>query len=306
MANAPDGLLWSHSSEIRYCRCEPEKVYRPGSPSDGVMNLPRGMRPSTLEERREFYLHEFDMRSLREWIGDRSRHIKFAMIMGRHTGIVLESRAANRDDVIVIDAWRSVRDLRDYALRYLPESMYYDRNRYEDVSACVGCEKGRTECGRCHNYSGQQLAFDLDPENVDCPYHGHIGDKISRGIASSLCMYEFKRLRRQAVELVRELSECYSKVSVVYSGRGFHVVVDDEAAYQLSRRQRERLARSVGRRFAIDEWVTSGESRLMRLPGSLNALVSRKCIVIKGDLRDLLRFDPRTSREVIPAFMGSA
>ncbi|MEM0344230.1 MAG: DNA primase [Thermoplasmata archaeon] len=264
------------------------------------------MRPSTLQERRDFYSHEFDTYALRRWIGDRSRHLKFAMVMGRHTGIVLESRAANKDDVVVIDTWRSVRDLRQYALSYLPESMYYDRNRYEDVSACAGCDKGRTACMRCYNFSGQQLAFDLDPENVDCPYHGHIGDKMSEGRGLSLCMYEFKRLRIQTVELVRQLSEDYSEISVVYSGRGFHVVVDDEEAYQLSRRQRERLAEMTARRFAIDEWVTSGESRLMRLPGSLNGLVSRKCVVMKGDLRDLLGFDPRTSREVIPAFMGSA
>ena len=264
------------------------------------------MRPSTLDERRRFYEKEFDTRSLRAWIGPRSRHMKFAMIMGRHTGIVMEDRAADKDDVVVIDSWRSVSDLRRYALSYLPESMYYDRNRYEDVSVCADCDESGPACARCTNFSGQQLAFDLDPENVDCPYHGHIGDKVSRGRVWAFCMYEFKELRRQTAELVRELSDEYSRISVVYSGRGFHVVVDDEEAYQLSRRARARIAKAIGRRFAIDEWVTSGESRLMRLPYSLNGLVSRKCIIMKGGVRDLMGFDPRTSREVIPAFIGSA
>lgn len=269
-----------------------------------MLIFPKGMRPSTLDERCEFYASEFDTGSLDDWIGDRRRHLKFAMVMGRHTGIVLENRAANKDDVILIDAWKNARDLRRYALDYLPESFYYDRNRYEDVSECWRCGRNRADCPKCHNYAGQQLAFDLDPENIDCPYHGHIGDKMAKGRALSFCMYEFKMVRRQAIDLFAELSKEYAQVSVVYSGRGFHIVVDDEEAYSLSREERRRLAIACAKRYAIDEWVTSGGSRLMRLPYSLNGLVSRKCLIMKGDVRDLRGFDPRTSGEVIPKFVG--
>jgi len=264
------------------------------------------MRPSTLDERRQFYAEEFDTRSLDAWIGERRGHLKFAMIMGRHTGIVLEGRASGKDDVIIVDSWRDADDLRGYVLDYLPESVYYDRNRYEDVSACHRCDRGSAECPKCRNFVGQQLAFDLDPENVDCPYHGHIGDRMARGQALSFCMYEFNEVRRQAAGLSAELSEEFSGIGIVYSGRGFHVVVDDERGYSLTRKERLRLARSVGRRYAIDEWVTAGDSRLLRLPYSLNGLVSRLCTIMKCDGRDLLRFDPRTSSEVIPRFLWSA
>lgn len=269
-----------------------------------MLSFPHGMRISTIDERRRFYESEFDTIALSSWIGNRAKHMKFALIMGRHTGLVLPERARNKDDVILIDDWRDVDDLRNYALDYLPEAMYYDRNRYKDVRECAKCGDRKRDCSACHNYSGQQLAFDLDPENVDCPYHGHIGEKIESGRGLSFCMYEFKVVRKQAFELSQVLRKEYDHVGVVFSGRGFHVVVDDEGAYLLNRRERAALAKRYGRKFAIDEWVTTGGSRLMRLPYSLNALVSRKCMVIK-DGRDLKGFDPRSEPSVIPSFLRS-
>ena len=269
-----------------------------------MLRFPHGMRIATIPERRSFYKSDFDVKRLTLWIGHRTRQLKFAMILGRHTGIVARDRSKNKDDVILIDDWDAARDLRAYALDYLPESMYYDRNRYLDVRECAECGDKMSSCRRCNNYRGQQLAFDLDPENVDCPYHGHIGEKIQCGRGLSFCMYEFKVVRRQAAKLSQLLAEEFEEVGVVYSGRGFHVVVDDEKAYMLGMRERAALARKYGRRFAIDEWVTAGGSRLMRLPYSLNGLVSRKCMVIK-DGRDLLGFDPRSESTVIPSFLRS-
>jgi DNA primase catalytic subunit len=263
------------------------------------------MRPSTLEERREFYESEFDVRALARWLGNRTRTTKFAMILGRHTGIVTPVHAKNKNDVIVIDDWRTARDVRAYALDYLPEGLYYDRNRYVDVSDCRACARKGRYCDKCNNFTGQQLAFDLDPENIDCPYHGHIGEKLQSGRGLSFCMLEFKRARRQAYNLSMELRVEYNSVHTVFSGRGFHVVVDDEPAYSLTRRHRSDIARKYGKRYAIDEWVTVGGSRLMRLPGSLNAIVSRKCVEIKRG-RDLLKFDPRTSVLAMPDFVRSS
>ena len=270
-----------------------------------MFEFPKGMRPSTLDERREFYREEFEITALSKWIGKRAHSLKFAMIMGRHTGIVMRSREKDKDNVIIIDDWDSARDLRGYALDYLPESMYYDRNRYVDVRECRRCARDRRACDQCRNHLGQQLAFDLDPENVDCPYHGHIGQKMQRGRGLSFCMIEFKAVRRQAVSLSEELRGRFDRVSMAYSGRGFHVVVDDEDAYLLTRKERQRIARAFSRRYSIDEWVTVGGSRLMRLPYSLNSLVSRRCMIMK-DGRDLMKFDPRTSRTVLPKFVRSA
>lgn len=270
-----------------------------------MFKFPHGMRPSTLDERKEFYREEFDTKSLDSWSENRRRRTKLAMILGRHTGIVAEEHLQDKDNVIIIDDWRNAADVRRYALDYLPESMYYDRNRYKDVAKCAKCGSKVNSCPDCCNYDGQQLAFDLDPENVDCPYHGHIGQKIAQGRGLSFCMLEFKAVRKQAVLLSEELSKDYRSVEVVYSGRGFHVVVGDESGYILTTRERRSLARRIGRRYSIDEWVTAGGSRLLRLPFSLNGLVSRKCVIIR-DLRDLLGFDPRSSNLVVPVFARSA
>jgi len=270
-----------------------------------VHRFPRGLRVSTLEERREFYEREFDIIGLSRWIGDRSRHMKFAMILGRHTGIVAKSHLGEKDDVAIIDDWNSAGDVREFALEYLPEGLYYDRNRYLDVRECAHCGERAASCKRCYNYNGQQLAFDLDPENVDCPYHGHIGDKLERGSGLSFCMYEFKAVRGQAANLLAELHESFEQVRVVFSGRGFHLVVYDEKGYLLSTRQRKSMAKKFAARYDIDEWVTEGGSRLMRLPYSLNAIVSRKCMEIERE-RVLKEFDPRNTGQVIPKFARSS
>ncbi|HEX7392127.1 MAG TPA: DNA primase [Thermoplasmata archaeon] len=269
-----------------------------------MQRFPKGMRPSKLEERQAFYRCEFDVRALGRWVGHRNRSLKFAMIPGRHTGIVPSRHASVKDDVVIIDEWSRARDIRDYALEYLPEGLYYDRNRYKDVRECARCGDKPKNCRGCYNYDGQQLAFDLDPENVDCPWHGHIGEKFQRGQGFSFCMYEFKSVRRQALLLSEELGNRYERIDIVYSGRGFHVVVDDEDAYGLSKRARKELARQLAKRYAIDEWVTEGGSRLMRLPYSLNGLVSRKCTIIK-QRKDLVEFDPRISEMVVPRFLHS-
>ena len=261
------------------------------------------MRASGLEERRRFYRDEFDVRSLGTWIGRRQRTTKFAMIPGRISGIFNPRHAEDKDNVVLIDVWRSAYDIRRFALEYLPEGVYYDRNRYIDVRKCRECGDRKRSCPECYNFDGQQLAFDLDPENVDCPYHGHIGEKMDTGRTHSFCMYEFKSVRRQSIGLKTEMMKEYDRVDVVFSGRGFHVVVDDEEGYALTNKERRQLASRMGKRFDIDEWVTAGSSRLMRLPYSLNALVSRKCMRIK-DERVLEEFDPRTSEDVLPRFMA--
>jgi DNA primase catalytic subunit len=263
------------------------------------------MRPSTLEERRGFYLDEFDFGSVERWIGDRKGTMKLAMIPGRHSGIVSPKHVKDKDNVVIIDDWSNVRDVRRYCLDWLPEGVYYDRNRYRDISQCARCGSRRKTCFGCYNHAGQQLAFDLDPENVTCPVHGHIGDKLALGVGLlSFCMIEFKMITRQARELADELRREYSQVGIVFSGRGYHVVVDDEEAYALTRKERVVVASRMLKKYDIDEWVTTGDSRLMRLPHSLNALVSRKCVPIKEN--DLRGFDPRVSTLVSPAFARSA
>jgi DNA primase catalytic subunit len=54
--------------------------------------------------------------------------------------------------------------------------------------------------------------------------------------------------------------------------------------------------------FHIDEWVTSGEMRLIRLPYSLNGLVSRLVLPLTRD--ELKSFDPIHDERALPGFLG--
>src|SRR5436309_2288705 len=110
----------------------------------------------------------------------------------------------------------------------------------------------------------------------------------------SFCDWEFEEVRRQAVALYDELSTRWTRLKVVYSGRGFHVHVFDGEAFRLTRRERSRIASRFARRYAIDEWVTSGEMRLIRLPYSLHGMVSRVVVPIpRGDVAKFRYNDPR-------------
>ncbi len=142
------------------------------------------------------------------------------------------------------------------------------------------------------------MAFDIDPENVDCPYHGTVKDKMERGEGLSFCMIEFKRVRKLTVKLYDELKGEFKKIKIVFSGRGFHIHVLDKKAVKMSKKERIEIAKEYSS-YAIDEWVTNGEMRLIRLPYSLNGLVSRICLPL--DANEVLKFDPRNM--AIPSFL---
>jgi len=218
----------------------------------------------------------------------------FALILGRHSGIYPRRFRHLKNVPLIIDDAEEVRDLRPYLLRYLPEGVYHDRNVYAPLDETRKARIDYARAWRSRVFRGQELAFDLDPENVDCPIHGDIAAKMARHQGLSFCDWEFEEIRRQAAELFDELARRWSRLRIVFSGRGFHVHVFDADAFRLSRKERGGIAASLARRYAIDEWVTSGEMRLIRLPFSLHGMVSR--IVIPVPRRRLESFsydDPR-------------
>ncbi|TDA26602.1 MAG: DNA primase [Archaeoglobi archaeon] len=260
--------------------------------------FPRGMRISTISEREQFYRNEFDLEKVKSWLSWREiQKTVFAVIVGRKTNFYLKEFEDVKDKALIIDEHRGLEEVLEYILHYLPEGVYYDRNLYSDPRLCENCPK---DCWKCRNFLGQELAFDLDPENVDCPYHGSLEEKAARKDTISFCMLEFKRVRRNTAKLYKELEKDYENLRIVFSGRGFHIHVLDERAMKLSKKEREEIAEAF-EDFGIDEWVTSGEMRLIRLPFSLNALVSRICIPLSFE--DLRTFDPRKLAK--PSFLLS-
>ncbi len=255
--------------------------------------LPDGLRPSTLAERRRFYVRLMDYEAAERWFASFPGERVFALILGRHSGVYPPRFRALKNIVLLVEEARRVQDLRPYLLKYLPEGVYYDRNAYASVAGARRDRLDYAHAWRSRWYRGQELAFDLDPENLDCPIHGDIDAKMRRHQGLSFCDWEFEETRRQAVELCDALAGEWSRIAPVYSGRGFHVHVQDPDAYALTKAERTAIARRYGRRFALDEWVTSGEMRLIRLPGSLHGMVSRIVVpVARGNLERFGYNDP--------------
>jgi DNA primase catalytic subunit len=250
-------------------------------------NLPFGMRYSTLEERAEFYKREFNVAKTFEWLQKKPGKTKLAVIIGRHSGIYPEKYCDDASTTIIIDEYTDLQDAKAQILDFLPEAVYYDRTVYD--------EKDRP--------TGQELAFDLDPENVVCPVHGSLADKMARNQGLSFCELELGIVKQDAVRLYDYLAQQFSEIKVVYSGRGFHIHVFDEETFGLSRKERVTFARRIKKEgFRIDEWVTAGEMRLIRLPYSLNGLVSR--IVLPLEREEIEAFDPINDKRCLPQFLS--
>src|SRR3972149_1276658 len=153
--------------------------------------LPEGMRYATLEERKRFYTEEFDLEKVAELLGKRLGRLKFAVIIGRHTRVFPEEYADDADTTIIIDEYKNLSEVRDQIVEFLPESAYYDRNVYAENS----------------RKTGQELAFDLDPENITCPIHGSLADKMKRGQGLAFCGLELEMAKTQAISLYEYLEK---------------------------------------------------------------------------------------------------
>ena len=251
-------------------------------------SLPSGMRYSTLNERKEFYQKEFDVAKLDEWFESWSLKgkVKFAVIIGRHTQIFPEEYEEDASTSIIIGEYRNLMDLKAQILEFLPESAYYDRNVYDKKQRLIA----------------QELAFDLDPENLTCPIHGTLADKMKRHQGLAFCELELNMVKDETVKLYEELAKQFSKMRVVYSGRGFHIHVFDAEPFTWKRKERKALAVELMKKgFLIDEWVTTGGMRLIRLPYSLHGMVSR--IVTPLEIQELDRFNPLSDRRCLPKFV---
>ncbi len=258
--------------------------------------LPDDLRPAGLGERHAFYSRLLDYGAAERWFASFPGERVFALILGRHSGIYPRRYRSLKNIPLLVEDARSVRELRPYLLKYLPEGVYYDRNAYASVDGARRVRLDYAHAWRSRWFRGQELAFDLDPENLDCPVHGDIEEKMRRHQGLSFCDWEFQEIRRQTAELHDLLAKEWSHLSVVYSGRGFHIHVLDARAYGLTQGERTRIAHRYGQRFALDEWVTSGEMRLIRLPYSLHGMVSRVVTPVpRGDLEDFSYDDPRAT-----------
>jgi DNA primase catalytic subunit len=257
------------------------------------------MRISSLEERRDFYSREFNLTKVREWFSGWKSPVVFAVVIGRHTGIAPRKYDRERSRTIVIDEYERLSEIKNYLIDFKPESAYYDRNVYKDWEQARGIGNDATQLG--HSF-GQELVLDLDPENFSCPIHGTLEEKMKKHQGLSFCRLEFQSAQQEAAQLVEILSTRFSDITLIYSGRGFHIHVGDEETVFWNRKRRLALVQSLTKRgFVMDEWVPTGGMRLIRLPYSLNGLVSRVAIPLAKN--ELGAFDPIADDRAIPKFL---
>jgi len=259
------------------------------------------MRIASIEERRRFYSREFSLTKVREWFRDWKSPIVFAAVIGRHTGIAPEKYRRESGQTIVIDEYENLSEIKSYLIDFRPESAYYDRNTYKDWDQARRFRNDPAQLGRSF---GQELVFDVDPENFTCPIHGTLEEKMRKHQGLSFCRLEFQLAQQQTVQLIEILSRRFSNIGLVYSGRGFHVHIMDEEIVFWNREKRLTLVRSLAKKkgFDMDEWVPAGGMRLIRLPYSLNGLVSRIAIPLAKNECGV--FDPITDERTIPKFLS--
>ena len=249
--------------------------------------LPKGMRYSSLGERDTFYRLEFDFDQVKKWFKSSGRMGKviFAAVIGRHTRIFPPKYKDDISTTILFDEYKNFNEIFDFLLDFLPESLYYDRNLYEDGEIV-----------------GMEIAFDLDPENLICPLHGSLDEKMKRGQGLGFCETALDMVKNSAIKLYEELSKTFSHLGIIYSGRGFHIHIFDNDSFSWSYKKRKDLADTVlGKGFPIDEWVTSGGARLIRVPFSLHGMVSR--IVYPLRIDELANFNPIEDPRTKPSFL---
>ncbi len=250
-----------------------------------VEYLPPGFRPASLEERRAFYARRFRADLAWRWVREFYTRPVFAVKIWGKTNIYdprFEHLRERNVRAIYISSVRSPRDLRKMLLFYAPEGAYYWRTRVYDYEKCKRCPKKKErkylDCFSCENFQGQELVFDVDPENF-C--QGRFHDFASFTLD---CFY---KARDAALEIFDAMRENYRDVRAVFSGRGFHIHVLDDDAWFLPPEERDALAR----RFrGVDPWVTRGGAPLIRLPYSLNGVVNKEVVPLTR--KQLEGFEP--------------
>ena len=246
---------------------------------------------SSLAERESFYAKEFSTKALEKWFLKMPQF--FAIDFGSETGISVDP-SKNMKIIFLQPPNMSLKQLQQKLVSYKPEDVYYDTTVYKDPTHCASCTKQKSFCADCDNVLGKELVFDVDPENIDCPACG-------KKEFPNFCSACLKQSLKKGVELASFLKQNYGykKLRLVYSGRGCHVHVGDASAFKLAQEERKQITDEC-KQFGIDPWVTT-EKRLVRLPYSLNTIVSR--IVIPLEPKEVDGFDAETDKRVIPKFL---
>lgn len=236
------------------------------------LSFPDGLSPPTVEQRAAFYEEEFSVETLRP-LFERWNHPELVLDIGSDTTRYRPRFREYRDKLVRISEYESPEELVEKVRAYAPEDVYYDRNHYS------GPDQDNVVWQRP---DGMELVFDLDPELAGVKkgdrLRSHIDDPLGRSYSFTEECYE--ETAAQTRELWQVLERHFEEVRTFFSGRGFHIHVHDDEAFQMEELERQELADRMVKKFPIDAKITTGEKEIMRLPGSLHGLTGRKVVPV--------------------------
>ena len=248
------------------------------------------MHKSSLKERKEFYEKEFNIKKVESWLKKLPYKPQFFVIdPGTETKIIKDKSKIKK--LIFFKPYLTLKELKKKLIKYMPEDVYYDRNIYKNPYKCLK-NFNFQNAPLSNNYVGQELVFDVDPENIICPSCGK--KKFPK-----FCKICTKLSIENGFKIYNELKKQFKNVKLVFSGGGCHVHVLDKKAYKLSLRERSKLNKQF-KKYAIDPWVSYGKVRLIRMPYSLNSLSSR--IVTPLKIKEIKNFS-LNKKKFLPRFL---
>ncbi len=233
-------------------------------------------RPATLAERKYFYEKEFNFKKAMYWFGNKTPQL-IAIDAGTETK-TLKNKSWNNT---LFYCYLS--ELKQKIKKYLPEDIYYDRNIYKKPELRFKNLQHQNFLSN-KNVVGQELIFDVDADNISCIHP-------KNELVCNLCLQKTWQKTTALSEELKNLG--FKKIKIVYSGKGFHLHIQDEKAYKFTKFDRINLIKKLSF-YPIDSWVSVGNIELVRFPFSLNAQVSRIAIPIKNNFN---------SRLTIPKFL---
>src|SRR3989338_6437417 len=110
-------------------------------------------RKSTLNERKEFYEKEFSIAKVKAWFKKNNMPLPqlCAVDAGSESGIILDKK--NKDKMLYF----KFSELKGKIKKYLPEDIYYDRNRYKSPDKILKT----LDFNNLKNRVSEELVFDI-------------------------------------------------------------------------------------------------------------------------------------------------
>jgi DNA primase small subunit len=192
------------------------------------------MRQATPEERRRFYQEEWSRRDLPDFI--------LHTLSLREFGFDLDGTGPSHR----YNQFMTPEQLEDFLRFRAPYSAYASVALYEKPRQREGWVKA-------------DLVFDIDAKDLPLKPCG-----CPQGQVCEVCIEEAKRIAGEFAEVLKgDLG--FRNLSFVYSGRGFHIRVFDEAAMVLEHSERQQLVQYVtGGVIPSDLTMVLGYSRVFR------------------------------------------